>query len=451
MSTDVSLARRLVRATPGPLPEAVQTKVKTAFFDYLSAAFESLQLPQSVHAIRMASRNAFQKQGSGVTVIGTPLATSTSEAAFVNATLGHGLVREDMHIPSVSHMGTVIFPTLLALSQSKALHGHDFLRGAVCGYEVGGSIGRALMDAETVRVFRPTGVTGPIGAAAGAVAMLGLKEDVGVSAVALATNTTGGFNEWPRYGADDMFYHVGFAARNAVTSVELAELGACGSETALDGPAGLFTALRRADRVAQVRPFEREQFEIMEVFHKPAGACNYAQTATQAAVALAKEERLASADIAGVQVRCTSAALNYPGCNALGPFARVLQAKMSIRYCVAAALRNASAEESNFRALNDPEIERLVAATALEEDAELTRAYPAAQGTEVIVTLRNGRMASKRLADLTAATDDDVRARFERAASAVIGRLSTDVVGAMIDSMEEQEEIGVLGALLAAR
>jgi hypothetical protein len=30
------------------------------------------------------------------------------------------------------------------------------LRGVVCGYEVGGSIGRALMDAETVRVFRPT-------------------------------------------------------------------------------------------------------------------------------------------------------------------------------------------------------------------------------------------------------------------------------------------------------
>jgi 2-methylcitrate dehydratase PrpD len=448
---DVSLARSVVRAARAvrgeDLPEAVRTKVKIALLDYLSAAFESLNLPQSQRAIQMVSR----WQGGGVTVIGTPLAVSAPEAAFVNATLGHGLVREDMHIPSVSHLGTVIFPALLALSQSKPLHGRDFMTGAVCGYEVGGAIGRALMDAETVRIFRPTGITGPIGAAAGGARMLGLDEDASVSAIALAANTTSGFNEWPRYGADDMFFHVGFAARNAVTSVELAELGACGSETALDGAAGLFAALRRADRVDQVRPFTREQFEIMEVFHKPAGACNYAQTATQAAVALACEEQLVSGDITGVRVRCSAAALNYPGCDAHGPFARVLQAKMSIRFCVAAALKNASAAEANFRALDDSEIARLVAATVLEEGPDLTRAYPAAQGTELIVTLRGGRELRKRLADLTPATDDDVRARFEKAASTVIGRLSTDVVAAMIDSMEEQEEIGVLGALLAAR
>ena len=37
-------------------------------------------------------------------------------------------------------------------------------------------------------------------------------------------------------GGDEMFFHPGFAARNAVTAVELAELGARASETALDGP-----------------------------------------------------------------------------------------------------------------------------------------------------------------------------------------------------------------------
>ncbi len=48
-------------------------------------------------------------------MIGTRVRASAAEAAFANAVLGHGLVREDMHTGSVSHLGIVIFPTLLAL------------------------------------------------------------------------------------------------------------------------------------------------------------------------------------------------------------------------------------------------------------------------------------------------------------------------------------------------
>src|SRR6188768_2629105 len=235
MPEKTSLSRRLARATRGvrieDLPEAVRTKVKIALLDYLSCVFKSLSLPQSVQAMKVVSR----AQGGPVTVIGTPLSVSASEAAFVNATLGHGLVREDMHTASVSHLGTVIFPSLLALSQSKVIQGSDFLIAAACAYEVGAAIGRALMDAEIVRIFRPTGITGPIGAAAGCARMLDLSENATVSAIGFAANTTIGLNEWPRYGADEMFFHAGFAARNAVTSAELAELGALASETALDG------------------------------------------------------------------------------------------------------------------------------------------------------------------------------------------------------------------------
>jgi len=268
------------------------------------------------------------------------------------------------------------------------------------------------MDQETVRIFRPTGITGPLGAAVAGSRMLGFTEDAGVSALGLAANSTGGLNEWPASGADDMFFHAGFAARNAVTSVELAELGAFGSETALDGPAGLFAALRRADRVAHVTPFRGDSLEIFSVYHKPAPACNYAQTACQAALAIGVPSR----DIAAVQVRCTAAAIHYPGCNAPGPFERVLQAKMSIHFCVAATLARQSIEESNYRRLDDPEIARLIGVTKLEEDPELTQAYPRLQGSEVIVTLRDGRVLRKKMSDLVPATPDQIRERFQSAA-----------------------------------
>jgi 2-methylcitrate dehydratase PrpD len=220
--------------------------------------------------------------------------------------------------------------------------------------------------------------------------------------------------------------------------VELAELGAFASETALDGPAGLFSALRRADRVGAVAPFNGE-LEILSVYHKPAPACNYAQTACQAALAVG----VPSEEITAVQVKCSDAAINYPGCNAPGPFERVLQAKMSIHFCVAATLARRSITESNYRLLDDPEIARLISVTKLEEDPEFTQAYPGAQGSEVIVTLRDGRVLRKKMSDLVPATPDQIRARFRCSAGA-----AAEPIEAMIETLDQLDDVGPLGGLL---
>jgi 2-methylcitrate dehydratase PrpD len=416
-------------------PEVV-AKVKIALLDYFSCAYESLDLPWSVQAMRIASPGP-------VAVIGAPRSAAPADAAFVNAILGHGLVREDMHTGSVSHLGTVVFPTLLALANET--DGSAFLSGVACGYETGAAIGNAVMDAATVRVFRPTGITGTLGAAAGAARMLNLDEDATVSALGLAANSTVGLNEWPYSGADDMFFHAGFAARNAVTSVELARLGALGSESALDGRAGLFTALGRPEKAASVRIFCGRP-EILNVYHKPAPACNYAQTAAQAALTLATEDGVRSGDVTKVRVRVSAAALNYPGCNSAGPFERILQAKMSIHYCVAATLARGVIEESNYRRLDDPEIRRLCRAVTVEEDAAFTTAYPRTQGAEVTVTLRDGRSITRRLDDVIPATPDQIRARFRTAASSVMGPQGA----ARLESAVEGLEHGSTGSVLDA-
>jgi len=433
----MTLSRKLVRAARGFTdlsPEAIE-KVKIALLDFLSCSYESLNLPPSRQAIEIAGRAG----GGPARVIGTRVRASAAEAAFANAVLGHGLVREDMHTGSVSHLGIVIFPTLLALAQSRRVSGLDFIAGAVCGYEIGASVGRALMDQDTVRIFRPTGITGPLGAAVAGSRMLGFNEDAGVSALGLAANATAGLNEWPASGADEMFFHAGFAARNAVTSIELAELGAFASETALDGPAGLFASLRHSDRVEIVTPFSGDNLEIFSVYHKPAPACNYAQTACQAALALSLENDIDSHEIAAVQVKCTAAAIHYPGCNAAGPFQRVLQAKMSIHFCVAATLAKRSIEESNYRLLDDPEIARLISITKLEEDPDFTQAYPGAQGSEVIVTLRNGEVLRKKMSDLVPATPGQIRARF-RSAAGVAAKTTEE----MVEKLDRLEDAGCI-------
>jgi 2-methylcitrate dehydratase PrpD len=438
----MSLSRNMVRAaralTMDQLPPEVIAKVKIGLLDFLSCAFEARDLPWGCQAIRMASAASGK-----ATVIGTPVQTSPSEAAFANATLGHGLVREDMHTGAVSHLGVVIFPTLLALAQRQKASGRDFILGAVCGYEVGAAVGRAIMDQEMVRRFRPTGITGPLaGAIAGSI-LCALDEETSVSALGFAANATGGLNEWPYSGGDEMFFHPGFAARNAVTAVELASLGARASESALDGRAGLFAGLNKVDCISRVAPFSGQPFEIMSVYYKPAPACNYAQTACQAALALATQDGFRSGDIESITVRASAAAMGYPGCDYVGPFERILQAKMSIQYCVAATLARGAIEESNYHLLDDPEIVRLTSITKLEVDRAFSAAYPGAQGTEAILTLHDGSTVTRRLNDVVPANPEEIRARFRSACA------NAREIEEMVDKLEQQEDIGALGGLAA--
>jgi 2-methylcitrate dehydratase PrpD len=436
-----SMALSVVAMRYDRLPAEVVAKVKIALLDYLSCAYEAMDLPFARQAMERA-----RAASGGVGVVGSKTRTSVGEAAFANAVLGHGLVREDMHTGSVSHLGVVVFPSLLALAQTlppEPVTGRRFIASVVCGYEIACVVGRALMDAENVRLFRPTGICGPLGAAAAGARMMTLDEGGIASAMALAANTASGFNEWPREGADDMYFHVGFAARNAVTAVELAAMGAYGSATSIEG---LFRALRREERLGQVHPFA-DGFEIMQVYHKPAPACNYAQTACQAALALA-QAGVKAGDVASIAVRGTGAALNYPGCSADGPFERVLQAKMSIRYCVAATLRNGEIAEANYRMLDDAEIARLMSVTALEEDAALTAAYPKQQGASVEVTLRDGTTMRRALADVVPATGAQIRERFAAAADKVLGSWRRAKVESLVDELETLNDVTALTAVL---
>ena len=239
-----------------------------------------------------------------------------------------------------------------------------------------------------------------------------------------------------------MFFHPGFAARNAVTAVELASLGARASESALDGRAGLFAGFNKLDRISQVAPFSGKPLEILSVYYKPAPACNYAQTATQAAMALTMQDGFQSSDIESIVVKASAAAVGYPGCDYDGTFERILQAKMSIQYCVAATLARGVIEESNYHSLDDPEINRLVSITKLEADPAFTAVYPGAQGTEVIVKSTRG-IARIRMDDVIPATPDQIRARFRAACP------NSRAIENMVDKLELQENVGALGGLLA--
>lgn len=445
----VSKSRRLARATLAlracDLPAPVVEKVKIAFLDFLSCAFEARDLPWSRQAIHFAC----MEEAGSVPVIGTSHHASAPEAAFVNAVLGHGLVREDMHTAAVSHLGVVVFPVLVSLSGRGGVQGGDFIAGAVAGYEAGASLGRALIDGEIAKRFRPTGITGPIAGAVAAGRCLGLDEDAHVSAIGLAANCTSGLNEWAVAGGEDMFFHPGFAARSGITAALLASAGASGSESALDGASGLFAGYGRRDRLAAMVPFEGPDFEIMSVYHKPAPACNYAQTACQAALRLTAGEGFDIGAVKAVTVHASDAAIRYPGCDFAGPFTSLLQAKMSIIFSVAATLAHGRIAEENYRDLQDPLILKLAAMTEMEADLVFTAAYPRKQGARVSIRYADGRAFVAQLDDLVPAGPAHIRDRFRSAAQRALGADQTIALEQFVDQIDQKEGLSALGGLLS--
>ena len=439
------IARSVVAVSADNLPAEVTEKVKLCLIDLIGCAFESRDLPWSRQAQQIAERAS--DKTAGATIIGLPDAVTFGDAAFANAVMGHGLVREDMHSGSISHLGIVVLPALLALAQYRRVSGRDFIAAAVAGYEVGGQVGRAVMDAEVAKIHRPTGITGPVAAAAAGSRLLGLSIEQATSAIALGANTTVGFNQWAHTGGSEMFFHAGFAARNAVTAVRLADRGAFASPSALDGEAGLFAAFRKRSAASKVELFKAAP-EILSVYHKPVPACNFAQTASQAAVWIVRDARPALDRIASIAIRVPRAGALYPGCDYTGPFAHILQAKMSIQYNVAAALIEGSVSEKNFQLLNDARLHKLIGLMMLEIDEEMTRAYPGKQGGEVEIRETGGATNKLRLEDVVNATPADVRGRFRLAVEGAVGKARAQEIEGCIDTLDRAEDAGRLGALL---
>ena len=112
------LAARIARATAATtldrLPTEVIDKTKICLLDLIGCAFEARALPWSRQALALAQSAL---EGQGAAMIGAPHQVTFGDAAFANAVMGHGLVREDMHSGSISHLGIVVLPTLLSLAQ----------------------------------------------------------------------------------------------------------------------------------------------------------------------------------------------------------------------------------------------------------------------------------------------------------------------------------------------
>lgn len=444
-SEDVSLirlaAKRLQKITINP---ELREKTILTILDYLGAISSGLKAPWAENVIKYGRTQQGRPEAHAW---GLQEKASAKTAAFVNAFLAHSAIRDDMHLKSNSHIGSMVISAALALAQRDEWSGEQLLRGIIGGYEMASILGTAVQQSPGYnRHARPSGICGALGAAGAAIAATNPSEDVAVNALAFAANMASGFNEWAWAGGTEIYQEMGSASQAGIDAFELARAGLKCSETVLEGRAGLFAALNAtqgADIFRRCLAMDIGQ-GILDVRFKPVPGCNYAQTPLAAALKLGRESDL-SQGIEQVWINCTSGAMNYPGCNNLGPYTNVQQTKMSIQYGVCAVLLHGSVSEELFMKYDSKEINALVKHTTLECDPEFEEDFKAGrQPAFVKIQLQNNNCYHEKLSDVPWLDAESVRSRFAEETKDLLGQDRSAKLAATVENVRDMKDLSSL-------
>lgn len=257
---------------------------------------------------------------------------SPGSTALLLAADMHARTQDDFYPAGRVHIGATVIPAVLATRTDRVL-------GAVAaGYEVMALLSQTYSPVAQSRGFRPTGLFGPVGAAAAAGVALELPEDLLSDCLSIATVASAGTNQAWVDGTDEWLLELGMAARAGVEAAYLAAGGLHGAPRAFEGAAGWARAFfDDEDATALERSVEDySSSTAASVALKRYPVSGIAQ-APVAAAARARE-LISGQRPLGASIHMSPAECNYPGTDNRGPFASRSDALMSVPRSVTVAI-----------------------------------------------------------------------------------------------------------------
>ncbi len=174
------------------------------------------------------------------------------QAALINAVAAHALDYDDVALSA--HTSTVLVPAILAEGHRLNASGLEALRAYVVGYEVWAELFSRESDQYHLKGWHPTGVFGPVAAAAAVAYLNRLPQPETRQALAIAASMASGLAV--NFGTMTKPFHAGRAAAAGIEAVQLSKLGLTSSPDVFEHPAGYLHALSPAGRIDRERPAE---------------------------------------------------------------------------------------------------------------------------------------------------------------------------------------------------
>jgi 2-methylcitrate dehydratase PrpD len=295
------LAGFAVSTDSAGIPGPVRRRAALHLLDTLGCGLAAVGTGAAEHATAVALAQGPAEQAA---LLGVPARASAAGAALANGTRCHALDFDDTHERGICHSSTVVAPAALALGEARDHAGRAVLDAYVLGSEVALRIATATADGLYARGFHPTSVCGAFGAAAASARLLGLDAQRATFALGIVGSFAAGLFEYLSDGSQTKPLHAGWAAQAGVQAALLAEAGATGPATVIEGRFGLVASHTDSEPDwGSVRDGLGQAWELEQVSIKPFPACHFAHASTWAAAELADESGLAAGDIAEVHVR----------------------------------------------------------------------------------------------------------------------------------------------------
>jgi aconitate decarboxylase len=245
------------------MPEMAGLAAKAFVADTLGVGIAGAKAPWRGEVLDMAAASGGMAEA---TVWGTGERLPLVAAAMVNAHQVHSQEFDCVHEGAVVHPMAAILPSVLGWAErAGSISGDRLIRAVIAGVDVAVTLGLCLRA--PMRFFRPANCGG-FGAVAGLALLAGLDEAQIRDALGIYYGQCAGTMQAHVEATPQLAMQMGFAARSAVTAIELARRGMPGPRAPISGQFGYFALF---DGTADPTPFDElgRAWRICELSHKP--------------------------------------------------------------------------------------------------------------------------------------------------------------------------------------
>ncbi len=321
------------------VPPAVISDAKLRVLDTIG-----VMVAASVTDAGRIVREAALRIGPGNTarILGFGDSAAPAGAAIANGTLAHIHDYDDTHGAARVHISAPIVTAALSLGEAIGADGRAILTAIVAGSELTARLGAMAPGAFHDRGYHATGVIGAIGAAVTAAKLLALPVAKTQNAIGIAASQAAGIAECFSDGTWTKRLHPGWAAHCGIAAAQLADCGFTGPAKSLDGTRGLYNAhLGKADHpYGRVTTGLGETWLCAQSSFKPYPCGHLIHGFVEAMFTLREETGLNARDVAAITCpvsKWVMVMIGEPRADKVAPTTEA-QAKISLYYCVAAAL-----------------------------------------------------------------------------------------------------------------
>ena len=394
---------------------ASMTAVKAAFLDFFGVTYRGIEEEASNIALTTIDELFSGKidLNFSASIIGKNLKTDVLSAAFINGVAAHVLELDDGHRGAQLHLGSVIFPTALAISEAHDLNGREFLESVIVGYEVGILLGKLVNPDHRDNGFHTTGTIGTFVAGAVAAKLLKLDVDQILNTLGLCGTQAAGLLESDHGGSMGKVLHVGKAAYNGILSAYLARNGFTGSGTIFDGDEGFL----RTMVLDKQEEFSLEDalrnvgnVSVRDIYFKKYPFCRHLHSSIDTALKLKASIGDEYSHIQHILVETYEVAAQHDNYHPKN----IEELKQSLPYAIAISLvvGEVSVDKinqlvefgllENYSTVDDVNaIKKIVNNMTIISDDELTKLYPSKRPSNIIIRLdevfRNGTFQNSTL------------------------------------------------------